>query len=64
MAYDKGNYNAMLRRISSTATVDEMRKVEKSMNALWEIGAFTLSEFKRLDAAWCDRMDQLERRER
>jgi hypothetical protein len=56
----KSNYQSFIERIKSAPNVEALRKLDKSLDRLWEVGAFTQSEFSRLDSRLMDRMIAME----
>ena len=56
----KSNYQSALERIKSASSVEALRKLDKSLVRLWEVGIFTESEFSRLDRRLVDRMIAME----
>jgi hypothetical protein len=43
------NYTAMVERINKAETVEEIRKLERSLDRLYSAGVFTVKEFIKLD---------------
>jgi ribosomal protein S20 len=56
----KSNYQSALERIKSASSVEALRKLDKSLVRLWEVGIFTESEFSRLDSRLLDRITAME----
>jgi hypothetical protein len=53
--YSPENARAMLHRIKKAETLQDLEKVDQSMDRLWNWGAFKVHEFKRLSVAVMDR---------
>ena len=49
------NYTAMAQRISKAETVEEIRKLERSLDRLYNAGVFTVKEFIKLDGKMVDK---------
>jgi hypothetical protein len=53
--YSPENARAMLHRIKKAETLQDLEKVDRSMDRLWDLGAFKAHEFTRLSVAVMDR---------
>lgn len=56
---DKTNYKSFRERIRKAATIEDVQRLEKSLNNLWGAGIFTVSQFCGLDGHICDRLDAI-----
>ena len=52
--YSPENARAMLRRIKKAETLQDLEKVDRSMDRLWDLGAFKANEFTILSVAVMD----------
>ena len=43
------NYKSMTRRINKATTIVDLKDLDKSLDRLFEVGIFSVSEFNRLD---------------
>lgn len=59
-AWEPGNYRAMRERINRAGTMADIERIERSMDRLWNVGAFRQSEAMRLHAEIMNRACQLE----
>ncbi len=60
-AWEPGNFRAMRDRIKRAETPADIAKIERSMDRLWNVGAFKQSEAMRLHAEIMDKACQVER---
>ena len=60
-AYAPENYRAMRERIKRAETPADIAKIERSMDRLWNVGAFRSGEAMRLHAEIMERACQVER---
>jgi len=60
-AYAPENYRAMRERIKRAETQEDIAKIERSMDRLWNVGAFRSGEAMRLHAEIMDKACQVER---
>ena len=54
------NYSSMSARIKKAVTVEDLCSLDKSLVRVYDVGALTTSEFKRLDGMILDRRVKLE----
>ena len=53
------NYEPMLKRIDKAQTMEQLNKLERSLDRLWDAGFFTLREFVKLDDILIKKRDSL-----
>jgi hypothetical protein len=53
--YSPENARAMLHRIKKAKTLQDLEKVDRAMDRLWDAGAFKAHEFTRLSVSVMDR---------
>jgi len=56
-----GNASAMRKRIDKAQSSDEIANLERSMDRLWNVGAFKQGEFARLHVRIMEKAVELER---
>jgi len=54
------NFQSMKSRIDNADTLEALHAYEKSLDRLWNVGAFTVAEFKRLDSLIIDKQIKIE----
>ena len=60
-AWEPGNFRAMRERIKRAETPADIARIERSMDRLWDVGAFRSGEAMRLHAQIMDKACQVER---
>lgn len=60
-AWEPGNFRAMRERIKRAETPADIARIERSMDRLWDVGAFRSGEAMRLHAEIMKRTCQVER---
>jgi len=53
------NYKAMAQRINKAETMEEIRKLERSLDRLYNAGVFTVKEFAKLDGKMVDKSTEM-----
>ena len=53
------NYQAFRERIRKAQTIEDVQRLEKSLDILWGAGIFTVPQFCGLDGHICDRLDSI-----
>lgn len=53
------NYTSFKTRINKAVTLQDLDRLDISLDRLWSVGVFTQSEFVRLDSAILDKKDSI-----
>ena len=48
-------YKSMVQRINKANTIEQLTKLDASLDRLWKAGIFTVYQFQQLDSHICDR---------
>ena len=54
------NRESFMERIRGASSKEDVARLERSLDRLWETGAFTPDDIVLLDNALCDRLDELQ----
>ena len=53
------NYKSFLKRISKVEDLESLKKLDESLDRLWDNGVFTVKEFQKLDFKILEKHDSL-----
>lgn len=53
------NYESFVKRINDANTLEDLKKLEKSLDRVYNTGVISVSEFKRLDSKMLDKFAEL-----